>query len=271
VVAELGRRGETSVRLTSGPDDVDDALRRLDRRRLVVAGGDGSLHVVVNRLLTLGLSDVPVAIVPLGTGNDLARGLGLSLDPARAARAAHEGTPRPLPVILHEADGEAAINNAHLGIGERAARIAVGLKPRLGALAYPVGALRAGLRPERRVLTVRIDGRTVHEGPLQAVVVGLGPSAGGGHQVLPAADPTEAALEVLIVGDGTARARVAVAATVVAGRDPARRSGAGRWRGQRVDVEGADGSQRWDVDGEAREWSAPVGLVVRPAAWWSVR
>ena len=264
----LAERAPVTVHLTSDRDDVDEALRHLDGRRPVVAGGDGSLHLIVNRLLALGLADVPLGLVPLGTGNDLARGLGLPLDPAPAARIARDGRPRALPVLVRDGDAEVVLNNAHVGLGERAAQLAVGLKPRLKALAYPAGALVAGVRPRAEGMLVRVDGELVAQGPIHAVVVALGPSAGGGHRVIPDADITVPALDVFVLHPCGIRGRLALAAAVAGGRDPRDRPGVGRWRGRRVRIEHpAVEELDWDVDGESRRWPTPVHLEVRPAAW----
>ena len=271
-VRELAQHAPTELRLTSGPEDLDRQLRVLGNRRPVVVGGDGSLHLAVNRMRALGLAHVPVGLVPLGTGNDLARGLGLSLDPAEAARTVATGRPRPLPVATHDGSDEVVVNNVHTGLGERAARLGTGLKPRLGALAYPAGALLAGARPEVVAVEVRIDGRSVHQGPALAVVVALGPSAGGGHEVAPGADPTEPRLDVVLVAASSLRGRLSVGATIMAGKDPAEHPAVHRWSGRRVEVVHAGPvAPPWDLDGEIRRWSSPVGLTVEPAAWRLVR
>jgi diacylglycerol kinase family enzyme len=271
-VRELAQHGPTELHMTSGADDLDRELRDLGNRRPVVVGGDGSLHLAVNRMRVLGLSDVPVGLVPLGTGNDLARGLRLSLDPAEAARVVATGRAQPLPVATHDGSAEVVVNNVHTGLGERAARLGTGLKPRLGALAYPAGALLAGARPDVATVEVRVDGRSVHQGPALAVVVALGPSAGGGHEVAPGADPTEPQLDVVLVAASSLRARLSVGAAIMAGRDPAERPGVHRWSGRRIEIlHGGAVTPPWDLDGEIRRWSSPVGLTVEPAAWWLVR
>ena len=82
---------------TDGPHDgariAADAVRA-GRRRLLAAGGDGSVNDVVNGLMEAGLEDpstVTLGVVPTGTGNDWARSLGLSRDPATLAAAVAAG------------------------------------------------------------------------------------------------------------------------------------------------------------------------------------
>lgn len=272
VLAVLAQAGPTTLRLTGDPGELDDALRELGDRRPVLAGGDGSLHLAVNRMRALGLSHVPLGLVPLGTGNDLARGVGLPLDPSEAARIVVEGRPQAMPLATRAGSDEVLVNNVHTGLGERAARLGAGLKGRLGALAYPAGALLAGARPQVADVAVRVDGRATFEGPALAVVVALGPSAGGGHRVAPDADPTRPELDVVLVEPGPLRARLGVGAAMAAGRDPSTRPDVVRATGQVVEVEHLRRRESsWDLDGESRRWPSPVRLAVEAQGWHLVR
>lgn len=75
-------------------EGLSDAVRRLHALRaagalprVVCAGGDGTVTAVVRTLLERGLSSVPVAVLPLGTGNDMARTLGSRPPGVRWARS----------------------------------------------------------------------------------------------------------------------------------------------------------------------------------------
>ena len=121
--AALAAAGECEHVVTATPDELDAALQRAGRRRVVVAGGDGSLHLVVEHLRRRGeLADADLALVPLGTGNDLARALGVPLDPVEAARLALHGQPTPLDLVVDDAGG-IAVNAVHLGVGAATAPI----------------------------------------------------------------------------------------------------------------------------------------------------
>ena len=140
-VAELARAGPTEVAEAEDSTSLD----RVDGRVLVVAGGDGSVHALVGRLRGRGeLATTTIGLVPLGTGNDLARGLGLPLDPVAAARRVVDGTPMAADLLVAD-DGEVVVNAAHAGVGAEAARRSARLKRALGPLAYPVGAALAGV------------------------------------------------------------------------------------------------------------------------------
>ena len=122
-----------------------------DGREVVVAGGDGSLHAVVAALHERGeLADAAVGLIPLGTGNDFARGVGLPLDPAEAAAGARR---RPSAAgstcSSTTTDGDRGQRRAcrrrrrgRPGGASRGSR-------RLGKLGYAVGALHRR-RQDRR-------------------------------------------------------------------------------------------------------------------------
>jgi YegS/Rv2252/BmrU family lipid kinase len=81
-------------------EDLARAALRAGTRRLIVAGGDGSLNEVVHGVMTAGLADtreVTLALAPHGTGNDWARSLGIPTDPRGAARSIASGL-----TVLHD-------------------------------------------------------------------------------------------------------------------------------------------------------------------------
>jgi diacylglycerol kinase family enzyme len=90
-LAVLRGGADVEVAATSSSDELDDVVRSLDGRRPVVMGGDGSLHAVAAALDRAGvLGAQPVGLIACGTGNDLARTLGLPLDPEDGARVVLE-------------------------------------------------------------------------------------------------------------------------------------------------------------------------------------
>ncbi|MFC7642081.1 diacylglycerol/lipid kinase family protein [Streptosporangium lutulentum] len=95
-VIETLRGGADVVEAPVGEKDLEEMLDACPGRDVVVLGGDGSLHVVVSTLYRRGELDTrTVGLVPLGTGNDFARGLGIPLDPQVAARVVLAGRPHP--------------------------------------------------------------------------------------------------------------------------------------------------------------------------------
>jgi diacylglycerol kinase family enzyme len=217
---------DVEVAETASPRDVAAVLERLDGRRLVVLGGDGSLHTVVRGLWDAGrlAAAGPIGLVPLGTGNDLARSLGLPLDdPAAAARIAVTGHGADMELMVEDGGG-VVVNAVHAGIGVAASQRAHAAKPVLRRAAYPAGALAAGVvRPW--YLRVTVDGEVLNDGsePVLMVAASIGTTIGGGAPVSPTSVPHDGVVDVLISRSTGPIARVGYASMLLRGRHIARR------------------------------------------------
>ncbi len=249
------------------PGDLDGVLDSLaDGETLVLVGGDGSVHTAVAALwrrdaLT---PDRPLGLVPLGTGNDLARTLGIPLDPAEAARALLAGRPRALDLLVDD-HGGVVVNAVHVGIGAEAAEKASGLKDRLGAAAYAVGSVAAGVRPGGWSLHVAVDGRPVQvDGDVLMVGIANGRTIGGGAELAPDAEPDDGEVDVVVATSTGPLARLGFAVSLREG-EHVERDDVLVLRGRSVHVTGeafpvnADGELTGPVS--ARTWT------VRPGAW----
>lgn len=258
---------DTPVHRISGADDLDAALDALGDRTLVLAGGDGTVHHAVAALAARGCTDRPVGLVPLGTGNDLARALELPVDdPAAAARRVRDGAPRTLDVLQDDA-GSLVVNVVHLGVGAAGAEEAADLKGTLGALAYPVGAVQAALGNPGWHLTVELDGQTLQQGRLLQVAVGSSRFVGGGTPLLPDADPSDGLVHLLTSSARGPWARLRYGIALKSGRhhhedDVAAASG----RSVRVVVTG-DEPVPVATDGELSSLSGARTWTVRPDFW----
>jgi diacylglycerol kinase family enzyme len=137
--------------------------------------------------------------VPLGTGNDFARGVALPLDPAEAAERVATGSPRPQDLLVDDAGG-IVVNAVHGGIGADAAARSEGLKDRLGALAYPAGAVAEGLTARGWSLTIEVDGSPLDLPGDRVLLAGIGngPSIGGGTRLFPGARTDDGLLDVVV-------------------------------------------------------------------------
>ena len=269
--AVLAEVGPVEVVSTATPGELDKALDSCGDRRLVVAGGDGSLHLAVTRLRARGeLAERPIALVPLGTGNDLARALDLPLDPTEAAQLVLTGRHQPMDLLVDDVGG-IVVNAVHVGVGAEAAASAGRLKPLLGLVAYPLGAVFAGLRSSGWRLRVEVDGRVVSDSDVRSLMVGIGngPGIGGGTQLLPHAVPDDGLLDVLVSRATGPLARMRYGAALRAGRhldDPDVRSARGRVvtiSGEPVGVN-ADGELGDEIT--RRTWTVETGCwsLLRP-------
>ncbi len=228
-LAVMRSRASVEVARTANPGELDGVLHRAGTRRIVVAGGDGSLHAVLSVLHKRHeLGQNQVALLPLGTGNDFARTNGVPLDVEDAAEVVLEGTPRPMDLIIDEV-GTIVVNNAHVGAGAAASRRSVRWKHRLapvgykkanlGKLGYPIGAAITAWDPPVVRLRVEVDGEVVNDfdRPVLMVAVGNGRSVGGGTDLIPEADPGDGRLDVMISRSAGPLARFGYAARLLAG------------------------------------------------------
>ena len=156
---------------------------------------------------------VPLVVpMPLGTGADCARGLGIGT-PERALAALTGGTVRSLDVALARfADGRggtttrAFVNVADCGLGPRAtAERARGARLPGGA-AYLRGALGAIAAYSSPPVRVTIDGALAYEGRSGLLAVANGRFFGGGMAIAPDARPDDGLLDVIILAHTDRRA-----------------------------------------------------------------
>jgi diacylglycerol kinase (ATP) len=175
--------------------------------RVVLAGGDGSIAPVA---AAAGEAGVPLALIPCGTANDFARRHGLPLELSAACQLAVQGRRlRPLELgwmeLLPEREDGAArrpfANVASAGLPAPAAGRAKSWKPRLGPLAYAVGAVSAGLTASPVQCTVECDDRVVFTGEAWQVTVASSGAFGAGSHI-EEADPADGALDVVAVAAG---------------------------------------------------------------------
>ena len=271
VLVEVGAVAPVELVATSGLDDLREALLTAGGRRLLVMGGDGSIHAALQELHRAGAAREvgPLGIVPLGTGNDLARSLRLPLDPVAAARVAVTGRVRDVELLVAQT-GHVVVNTAHVGIGAAATALAAGLKPRLGPLAYPVGAVLAGARPDAGFhLRVEVDGRVLADGSESLLMagVGLGGTIGGGVPFVPDADPHDGSADVVVSAATGPLARVGFAIGLRRGLHTARQD-VRTARGQVVEVTAVRGRPfRINADGEVSEPVLHVRWTMERDAW----
>ena len=209
---------EVEVVATEDAGDVRDVVGGSGGRTLVVAGGDGSLHVAVQALWELDVHDeVVLGLLPLGTGNDFARTAGIPLEPAEAGRTLLEADAHPTDLVVDDA-GTVVVNASHAGMSAAASARAGDLKPRLGPAAYPVAAFLEGIGTVGFRGTVEVDGDAiVTDEDLLLVGVGNGQSIGGGTPLFPDAALDDGRLEVLVARSTGPLARVGFAARLRAG------------------------------------------------------
>ena len=172
---------------------------------VIAAGGDGTVHEVVNGLLADGADGgVPqVGVLPLGSGCDYAKTFDISPDPAPALGQIITSSGRSVDVAeLSYAGGNAMhtrffVNIAEVGIGGSCVARAAELPRFLGPAMYGVAFLMTLPRFKQLDARITLDEQT-YEGPLTDLVVAIGRVFGGGMRVAPTADPSDGVFDVQI-------------------------------------------------------------------------
>lgn len=233
--------------------------------RMVAAGGDGTVNAVVNALQAQNAS-IPLGIVPLGTGNDLARTLAIprEVDEALAGLDA----PRTARIDLFELTAADAMRygvNAAAGgfSGQVDEALTARMKATWGPLAFLLGA--AQVLPDRRHYNTHVSIDDQPAEPVDAfnIVVANGQTAAGGRRVAPTARPDDGLLDVVIVRHGTVAELAEVGTRLVAGNYLESDLVTHR-RVRRVRVR-SDPGMWFNVDGDLVTHQ-PVEIAVRPGA-----
>jgi diacylglycerol kinase (ATP) len=266
-IARLTERG-VEVRELTGVDGPD--AERLAHRAvadgvdaLVVVGGDGMISLALQALVG---TDVPLGVVPAGTGNDHAREYGLPRGaPEKAADVIVDGFTRRVDVgRIEPADGPARYFGLVMAAGfdslvnDRANRLRW---PR-GQMRYNVATLfeLAHLRP--LPFRLELDDGTVIERDLLLAAIGNTRSYGGGMLVCPGADSTDGLLDVTAVRAMPRRRVLRFFPTVFKGTH-VERTEVETYRTSRISVD-SPGIQAY-ADGE-RVAPLPVTVTAVPAA-----
>lgn len=215
--------------------------------RVAVAGGDGTVGPVAE---VAGRIDVPLGVIPTGTANDFARAYGIPDDPVAAAELTTTGQDTKPLELGRLSDGRPFVNVASAGLASVAARNAQPLKPRLGPLAYGVGAARAAATEAPLEATVRVDGNTVFDDRSWQVIVAVSGAFGGGSGVAEA-NPDDGRLDVVILPAGS-RLGLARRAWGLRTRTIASQRDVEHHRGRRVEVD-LPANGELNVDGEIRD------------------
>ena len=167
--------------------------------RLVVGGGDGMVHLGAN--LCAG-TPVPLGVIAAGTGNDIARELGLPVrDAAASVQRILSGSTRQVDAARHTT----ATGGQKWFLGVLAAGFDAVVNERANQLTWPKGPMRYNLAILRELpvfraipYTLVLDGERI-DTEAMLVAVGNGPAYGGGMRVTPDASFDDGLLDVLIL------------------------------------------------------------------------
>jgi diacylglycerol kinase (ATP) len=243
--ALAGRPGVTTCQLASS-DEVPACLAAAlkdGHDTVVAAGGDGTVHRVVNALLAGAaprsaargkrrkkgaappadaglLTPVRFGVLPLGTGNDLCRTLAIPFDPLGALDVLLARRERLVDLVRVEACGRSAycVNVASGGFSAQVrGAMSKDLKATWGPLAYVFGAVQVLTELTPYQVRLRYNDHVVAREAAYNVIVANGRYAGGGHQVASQASIEDGLLDVVVVREGSLLDLTQVGAEVLAG------------------------------------------------------
>ncbi len=227
---------------------------------VLVCGGDGTVAACAGVLVGTG---VPMALVPTGTGNLLARNLDLPLDVPTALDRAFGGRRRTIDLL--DAEGRRFAVMAGLGFDAALIRdTGQQAKKHHGWAAYVVGGLRALRNTPRARYEVRVDQRPVHHVRALGVLVGNVGRLQGGIAVLPGADPSDGLLDVIVLAPHGWR-DVLVLAWRILRRRPNEGPQAQISRGRRVEIR-SDRAVPLQFDGDYAGEQEELTVTVLPGA-----
>jgi diacylglycerol kinase (ATP) len=252
------RGARVELRLTDDLEELEATVAGTERR-VVLLGGDGSVHAVANlpgRLPEL-------ALLPAGRANNVARSLGIPLDLVRAAALAVEGAARPIDVIDAQARSRRYRVVEGVSVGFHALARVKYRAENSGAL---LQGLRVGLgtlgkfRPLSVVVKSNGESEVLTVGQLFASNL---PLYGFGMRVAPGADPADGELDLVAIDVRNRRSLLAMLPRVRAGTHYGR-PGVRAWRASHVRLDPGGASP---VVADSTDLGAgPVDLQVVPGA-----
>jgi YegS/Rv2252/BmrU family lipid kinase len=209
---------------------------------VVAAGGDGTVHEVANGLLSAGPTSACFGVIPLGSGNDYAAGLGLPADVRRFCEQLVHGPARAVDVgAVRDAHGRSRyfVNTLGTGLSGAVCYEARRISGLSGLALYGLAALRAICRHFTASDTVlTIDGAD-RATPTVFLAVALGPREGGGFVVAPDARLDDGWFDYLHAGRLTRWRALWYLPRLAAGRLPANDPAVSYGRCRRVSVRSA--------------------------------
>ena len=178
------------VHLSRGVGDLEERVLsqvRAGARRIVVAGGDGSVHEASNGILRAGTA-ASLGVIPSGTGNDFAKACDVPLDWEHAttllAKRIEAGRAGRV-IDVGRMNGRFFANGAGIGFDAKVTEIARSYRVPIGDLVYLLAIFRgmaAGIATPRLRITA---GGTVWDGPLTLANIANGPWVGGMFHIAP--------------------------------------------------------------------------------------
>ncbi len=222
ILAALKRLRPIAVSITKKTGDAAKSGREAasaGRPYIVAAGGDGTLNEVVNGIARARHRPV-IGILPLGTGNDFARTLGLPFSLEENIDILRAGKTRAVDVVRVHSDRIRYFVNVSAGgfSGIVRDKITRQIKRSWGPLAYIRGAAAALPKLHAYKTRIVLDEREELSTALYNVVIANGRFVAGGLPIAPDADPADGLLDVILISKRSAPEMALLAAEIILGK-----------------------------------------------------
>ncbi|KMJ58865.1 lipid kinase [Bacillus sp. LL01] len=198
------RKVSYNVSFTEHAGHAGELIGDIDEHNVnavVVVGGDGTIHEVVNRLIA---KEVTLGVIPAGSGNDLARSLRVPFDAEGALERILKGEVQLIDVP--KVGEEYYISIAGLGFDGRVAQVTNQSKSKrfmnimgLGGLSYVLNIFKVLFTYQPSKVTVLVDGKTHEFIDVWLIAVANLPYYGGGIMICPDAKADDGQLDVCVV------------------------------------------------------------------------
>ena len=250
---------------TTAPGTATEQVRQAvegGAERVVVLGGDGTLHEAANGLLRAAVRErPPIAILPAGTGNDYAKMAGtVGLSMRDAVRRLSRAQIRHFDVGT--AWGEYFINSVGIGFDAEVARVVNSWRWVTGLPAYLAAVLQVLAHFRTLELEVTSDGEAF-SGHLLLLEVAIGPCVGGGFRLTPNAEPDDGWLDICAIQHISMPGILVRLPLVMLGKHT-RLKAVRMLRARQVAVTSRSGTLHAQFDGELREVAGTMDIRLEP-------
>ena len=197
LLEDAGARARGTI--TGSPEELAAALERAEGRRVLLAGGDGSLHAVAN--LDAAARGLPeLALLPAGRANNLARALGVPTHWRAAIRLAVRGEAKPLDALDVRTPDRSLVAVEGVSAGFHASARTLYEGENSGDLSAGVGAFARAFRHFAPVeMRLTVDGYVVEDGLVAQAFLSNAPLFAYGFRVDPIARVDDGMLEAIVL------------------------------------------------------------------------
>lgn len=223
-----------------------DFLHSVDVEGIVISGGDGTVHEIINLMIRHDVN-LPIGIIASGTSNDFASFLGINEDIDAYIRAIARG--KVMPIDIGQIGEKYFINVASAGVLTSVAhKVDAGLKNAIGKMAYYLKGL--GEIPSFRALdlTIRADNEVLREKVFLFVIINSG-TVGSMKNLATNAKINDGKLDMIIVKQCSIPELMALTVELLAGNDITKRNNVTYLQAANIKIESTEMVES-DLDGE---------------------